>query len=367
MIELFKVHLPKKMDSLFETLESGYVAEGPRVAEFEKKITPTVCNEKVIALNSGTSALHLALVLANVGIGDVVITTPLTSPATNISIVNLGAKIIWADVDPKSANISPDSIKQLILKYGENVKAVITVDWGGFPSDIDAIRKAIPTSIRIIQDSAHSIGATYKGKLVGSLDADFTTFSFQAIKHMTTGDGGLLACKSSEDLERGRKLKWFGIDRCKLGRTWKDDLEEIGYKFHMNDIAASIGIHQLDEIESTVERRRAIAKRYDNELQHIKKQETNKYICNSSYWLYTLFVDDINIFMEYMKNNGVVSFPVHIRNDYYSGFKQHVFGSDELVNVENISSRMCCIPVGQWLTDENVDSIISAVNNFNHD
>ena len=195
MIQMFKVHMPQNLDLVYSTLKSGFVAEGPRVKEFEEKISSWVGTQNLIAVNSGTSALHLALVLSNVKSGDLVITTPLTSPATNVSIVNLNAKIIWADIDAETANISPESIKRLLEKYEEKVKAVIAVDWGGFPNDIDKIREILPNHVKLIQDSAHSLGALYKGKLIGSLNADFTAFSFQAIKHITTGDGGLLTCK----------------------------------------------------------------------------------------------------------------------------------------------------------------------------
>jgi len=143
MIQMFKVHMPQNLDVLYATLKSGFVAEGPRVKEFEEKITKWTGTPNVLALNSGTSALHLALVLANVKAGDLVITTPLTSPATNVSIVNLNAKIIWADVDPDTANISAESIKRLHAKYGDKVKAVISVYWGGFPNDINKIKKII--------------------------------------------------------------------------------------------------------------------------------------------------------------------------------------------------------------------------------
>ena len=133
-IDLFRVHLPQNLDKLYETLNSGYVSEGPKVKEFEKKIISWVNNDNTIALNSGTSALHLALVLAGVEYQDLVITTPLTSPATNVSIVNLGAQIIWADIDKNNLNISPASISKLLKKHRTRVKAIIAVDWGGITS-----------------------------------------------------------------------------------------------------------------------------------------------------------------------------------------------------------------------------------------
>ena len=133
----------------------------------------------------------------------------------------------------------------------------------------------------------------------------------------------------------------------------------------MNDIAASIGIHQLDELEDTISRRQEIAAQYNNELKKVKIQQTSGYRCISSYWLYTIFVEDIDPFMHSMQKNGIVSFPVHIRNDHYTGFKKFVHSSDDLKNVNEISKRMCCIPVGEWLKNEEIDKIIQTVNNYN--
>lgn len=364
MIKLFNVHMPKDLTKLYETLKSGFVAEGPRVLEFEEKISNWVNNKNIIALNSGTSALHLALVLANVNYGDLVISTPITSPATNVSIHNLGAKILWADVDSFTAAISPESVDRLIKKYGSKIKAVIAVDWGGYPCDIDKLKQVIPNNIKLIEDSAHALGAIYKNNLVGSLAADFTTFSFQAIKHITTGDGGLLTCKNKEDYEKGKRLRWFGIDRNKPGRTWNDDLLEVGYKFQMNDISASIGIHQLDELEDTLIKRRHNATLFIENIKKLKFQFTSEYNSLSSYWLFTVFVDDVNRFMKHMEENNIAAYPVHIRNDTYTGFKKITYGSDELSGVNTISNSMCCVPVGEWLSDDELGIIINAMNKW---
>jgi dTDP-4-amino-4,6-dideoxygalactose transaminase len=362
MIPLFKVRIPKNLTKLYDTLKSGYIAEGPRVKEFEEKISKWVGTKNVIAVNSGTSALHLALVLSEVKHDDLVITTPITSPATNVSIVNLGAKILWADVDPKTANILPESVEKLIKKYGSKVKAVIAVDWGGYPCDIDKLRSVIPYNIKLIEDAAHALGAKYKDVFTGSLNADFTTFSFQAIKHITTGDGGLLTCEEEDDLERGRRLRWFGIDRNKPGRTWNDDLLEIGYKFQMNDIAASIGIHQLDDLQEILDTRRKNASYYIQNIKNLKYQFSPEYNTLNSYWLFTVFVKNLNGFMTYMKQKEIEAYPVHVRNDNYTGFKKVTYASDELSGVEKISGSMCCIPVGEWLNSEDVTKISNSMN-----
>lgn len=364
MIQMFKVHIPQNLSKLTETLNSGFVAEGPKVKEFEQKIAKWVNNEKVIALNSGTSALHLSLVLADVKPGDIVITTPITSPATNISIVNIGANIVWADVDSETSNIYPQSIEKMIKKHGNKVKAVIAVDWAGYPCDYDMIKSVLPGNVKLIQDAAHSLGATYKNDLVGSLVSDFTTFSFQAIKHITTGDGGLIACKDEESFERGKRLRWFGIDRNKPGRTWNDDLLEIGYKFHMNDIAASIGLHQLDELNYILERRREIADTYISEIPQLRYQFSIDYPALSAYWLFTIYENNLDGFMKFMQNEGINAFPVHIRNDFYTGFKNVVFDSDKLIGVEKVSDSMCCIPVGEWLSNNEIDIIISSLKKW---
>jgi perosamine synthetase len=364
MIPLFKVRIPNNLENLYATLSSGFVAEGPRVIEFEQKISKFVGTDNVLALNSGTSALHLALVLSNVKPGDFVITTPITSPATNISIINIGAFILWADVDPITSNILPESVDRLMRTFGSKVKAVITVDWGGLPSDIDSIKAVLPDGVSLIQDAAHSLGGIYKGDLVGSLSADFTTFSFQAIKHITTGDGGLLCCKSDFAFERGKRLRWFGIDRNKPGRTWNDDIQEIGFKFHMNDIAASIGIHQLDALDFILNQRRRNASTYIENIKGLFFQLSTHYENQSAYWLFTIFVDRVEEFMEYMKIQGITAFPVHIRNDTYTGFLANTAGSDELPGVINCSSRMCCIPVGEWLTELELSYIIDKMNKW---
>ena len=364
MIKLFNVHLPQNLSKLYDTLESGFIAEGPRVKEFEEKISKWVGTKNVIAVNSGTSALHLALVLAGVKYDDLVITTPITSPATNVSIVNLGAKILWADVNPFTANISSKSIERLIKKYGSKIKAVIAVDWGGYPCDIDKLRNIIPNNIKLIEDSAHALGAKYKNTYTGALNADYTTFSFQAIKHITTGDGGLLTCKNEDDFERGKKLRWFGIDRNKPGRTWNDDLLEIGYKFQMNDIAAAIGIHQLDELKDTFDKRRNNATILINNIHNLNYQYSSNYDAQSSYWLFTVFINNLDGFMDYMKRKEIAAYPVHIRNDKYTGFKKVTYGSDFLKVVSTISDSMCCIPVGEWLTENEISKIIDSMNEW---
>lgn len=359
-IPLLKVHQVPHLRFLESTLNSGYYAEGERVIEFEDKISEFVGNCYSVALNSGTAALYLALYMAGVQYGKVVISTPMTSPATNISIPRLGGKILWADVDEKSGNIKPDSVKKLIDKYEDKVAAVIAVDWGGMPCDYDELRKAINGRAYLIEDAAHALCSEYKGQKTGSY-ADFTCFSFQAVKHITTGDGGLLTVLEKNIYRRAKRLRWFGIDRARTGRAFDDDLIEAGFKFHMNDVAASIGLAQIEDLPEIVRRRKQIASYYENELKGIKFQEVD-YDASSSYWLFTIITKNRSEVIEKLNENGVDASPLFTRNDSYTALVLDTLGCDNLKNTKKFNDQALCIPVGEWLTDDDVEMIVKCLN-----
>jgi len=358
-IKLFKVHQPPHTRYLEETMKSGMYAEGPKTAELEKQLGAFVGTEHTAVLNSGTAALWLSMYLSGVGPGKAVITTPMTSPATNISIPRLGAQILWADVEADSGNISAASVSRLLEKYGDKVAAVIGVNWGGMPCDFDEINKICAGKCMVIEDAAHALGATYKGRLAGSY-TDFSCFSFQAIKHITTGDGGMLTCKDEETWNRARRLRWFGIDRSKPGRAFSDDLPEAGFKFHMNDIAASIGLAQLEDLPKILQRRREIAHRYEKELSHLNLQKV-PYKAGSAYWLFTLKFSNREQVMKLLEENNIDSSPVHRRNDTYTAFQNCTLGQDDLINTTIFDKEMLCFPVGDWLTDVEVEHVISVL------
>ena len=193
-------------------------------------------NNPCIATGAGTDALHLAYILSGLKFGDEVIAPVYTCTATNIPFLYMGVKIKFADVDPATMNISVESVKKLITS---KTKAIVCTHYGGLPCDMDELRKiASRKKIPIIEDAAHALGATYGNKPIGSL-SDFTMFSFQAIKHITTGDGGMLCIKNKKLLDKARRIRWFGIDReGKQKGTWKNDIYEVGYKYQMTDIGA---------------------------------------------------------------------------------------------------------------------------------
>jgi len=357
MIEPFKVHMPASVkDELLKTLFSGYIGQGKKVDEFENNFSEKFNVKNVVSLNSGTSALRLALVLCGVKPGDEVISTPYTAVATNTAILEQFAEPVFADVQYETANISPESIKK---KITPKTKGIICVHWGGYPCDMDEIHEiAEKYKIPVIEDACEALGSKYKGKQIGNI-SEYTCFSFQAIKHITTGDGGMLAIANNEKYEEAIRRRWYGIDRKKRDA----DIIEAGFKYHMNDIAATIGIEQLKYFDSVFERRKKIVERYRAGLQDAKNVtllENAKDRVNSN-WMFAVHVLNREKFMEYMKANGIMVAVHNKRNDGYS-----VFGGPrkDLVNLEKLDRTLVNLPLHHALTDEEVDYIIEKVKNW---
>jgi len=362
-IPLFKVHMPDDvLEPLAATLSSGYIGQGPRVDEFELSLVPWFGNQNVLVVNSCTSALQLALRLANVEVGNEVISTPMTCTATNVPIMAMGAKIVWADIDPMTGNIDPLDVERKITK---NTKAVMAVHWGGYPCEIEELNRiGKKYNVKIIEDAAHAFGASYQGHPIGS-HSDFVCFSFQAIKHLTTIDGGALVCRETESYKRGKLLRWYGIDREAERRDFRceEDVKEWGYKFHMNDVAATIGLHQLQFVADVLRRHRENSAYYRERLQglHGVKLLDYKSDRESSYWLFTLRVRERQRFMEEMAKAGIVVSQVHARNDLHTMFTE--FQRNLPLLTEFVAEHVS-IPVGWWLTEEQRAYIADAVVSF---
>jgi perosamine synthetase len=365
MIPLFKVHMPKTTHKkLAETIYSGFIGQGPKVEQFEKKLKTFFKNKNILTLNSGTSAIQLALRLCKVTHNDEVITTPMTCTATNMPLLAMGAKIVWADVDPITGLIDPVSIEKKITK---KTKAIIMVHFGGIPCKIDEINKiAKKYKIKVIEDAAHALGSKYKNKLIGN-HSDFVTFSLQAIKHITTGDGGILICKKYKDYQRGKLLRWYGIDRDEKKRKdfrCEKNIIEYGYKFHMNDICATIGLEQMKYIKTIINKHINNSKYYDKKLinlKNIKLIPKNKNIISSS-WIYTLHIqNNRDYFIKWMAKNGIVASRVHERNDIHSAFKA---SKTKLKNLNKFNSTQVSIPVGWWLKKNQLKYIVQKIKNY---
>lgn len=370
MIPLFKVYVPKNAaDKLKSVLASGYIAEGEDVKEFERKLREYLRNENIITVNSCTGGLQIALRLANVQAGDEVLTTSMTCIATNSPIVTLGAKPVWVDVDPKHGMISPKALVAAI-KAHPNAKAVVYVCWGGdlgpLP-EIDAICKKY--KIRLIVDSAQAFGIHYgyssgRSILGDGTHGDIICFSFQAIKHLTTGDGGAMAFRYKEDLEHAVKLKWFGLDRDGFRTSsgeidWEADVPEIGFKMHMNNIAGCIGCAQMDDnITPRLFRYLLNDLKLIESLNGLLKRSWNG---PTSAWVSTFLCDDPIGLLDFLKEKGIHTSQLHVNNDVYSGF--HADPAD-LPGVKEFMKRHICLPCGWWISDDNIQYMVTCIKKF---
>jgi perosamine synthetase len=350
----------KSIEYVNQVLTSTMISAGKRSDLFEEKLNLKFGFPNPVTLNSGTVTMRLALIAAGIKEGDEVILPAQTFVATGHVIIQCGAKPIFADIN-LDGNISVESIKQ---KITEKTKAIIPVHWGGYPCDMDEINQlAKEHNLIVIEDAAHALGAKYKGKNIGTI-SDFTSFSFQAIKHLTTGDGGLLTCLKESDSKLVRRLRWFDIDRENstpsiLGER-EYDITNVGFKYHMNDIAASIGLGNLETIDSKLNRIQSIAKTYRESLQNIPGLKLMDYKNDreSSYWLFPMLVERRVDFINKLKDNGVPSSVVHLGID-----KNTLFGGKDysLTNQRYFDDNQIHIPINDRLSDEDVSKIIRVI------
>ena len=379
-IPLFKVFMSDDViKPLNEVITSGFITQGPQVEKFEAALEQYLYNPFVVTLNSATSGLSLALRLLQEqdessewpGFNkdtDVVLSPVLTCFATNAAILSNGCKIQWIDTDNTTANVSIDDIRQ---KLSAQTKVLYLVHWGGYPVDLDKLKELQEEHyskygyrFAIIEDCAHAFGAEYKNKRLGN-HGNICVFSFQAIKHLTTGDGGLITLPTSKLYERAKLLRWFGIDRDKRNYNRKDfrlenDIMEWGYKFHMNDINATIGLYNLPHMERLLEKNR-----YNNQYLHthlsniggitlFENNDDRKSAC----WLFTMKVDRKNEFIEKMKEHSIMTSQVHNRNDLNSCVSEF---QCKLPNISELEKSLICIPVGWWLEDAQLEYIVGKI------
>jgi len=288
----------------------------------------------------------------------------LTCTATNFPILANGFDIRWVDTDPETCNADMVDLRR---KLGPDVAAIMVVHWGGLPCDLDALRSIQDQCEQlygyrppVIEDAAHAFGARWDGKLLGNHD-NFVMYSFQAIKHFTTGDGGLLISPTYEQHKKVRLLRWFGLDREKSpDMRCEQNVKDWGYKFHMNDINAAIGLCNFEGIEPVVETHRHNGYFFDEALKDIEglKLIRKHSLAESSYWIYTLRVSDREAFTKKMTSAGIAASQVHARNDKHaclSKYKVPLPGTDELM------ADMISIPCGWWVGEEEQKHIVDTI------
>jgi len=361
-IPLFKVFMADSVKAaVTRVLYSGYIGEGEEVKAFERELAARLGTPRVMTVNSGTSALHLACHMSVDGAPAAeIITTPITCIATNASIVHNGARIVWADVDPLTGNIDPAEIEPLIT---DKTQAVMMVHWGGNPCDIGRICGiGRANGVRVIEDAAHALGAMYQGQPVGR-HSDFVAFSFQAIKQVTSIDGGCLVCKAPEDDARGRLLRWYGIDREThepADLRSEVDVAEAGYKFHMNNVAAAVGRENLRHLDWMLMRHRDNARFYDaafraaNNITVAPENPDGASAC----WLYTIHVANRDEVLYKLREQGIGASKVHARNDAHLAFAAF---RRPLPKCDDFYGSHLCIPVGWWVSESDRERVAEAV------
>lgn len=326
--------------NVVRVLRSDQLAEGPEVKKFEKEFGEKFGLENVVSLNSGTTALELAYELAGIQEGDEVITPVLTCTATNIPLVRMKAKIVFADTD-RDLNMNIADVKN---KITQNTKAIVFVHFGGNNRGLkELVEICREKNIILIEDAAQAVGSDYWGK------ADFTCVSLQAIKTLTSGDGGFLICKNIEDYIKARKLRWFGYDREEKQKQGDTDLLLAGYKYHMSDITAAIGRGNLASIDKIIAHRR--------ELMH----EYAKIGLVPSIWFSHTLTKHRDELAAFLKENGVETGIYHYRNDKYTIFG----GRTHFPVMDEIEDQYLIFPMHHKVTVDDVQLIGRLIGEFN--
>jgi perosamine synthetase len=358
MIPLVKVAMPPKerlLPALEEVLYGGMIAEGEQVYRFEKEFAEKFDLPTALATNSGTGALHIALLLAGVSPGDEVITTSMTAEPTNTVIMQCGATPVFADIESETGNLDPKSVESLVTS---RTRAIVVVHYAGFPANLEALRRiADHWEIQLIEDCAHALGARYNVNGIGTI-GDYSIFSLQSIKHMTTVDGGILTMRDESKAPQARKLRWFGMAKG-VPRT-EVDIECLGFKYNMHNVAASIGLAQLETIEFRIRRHIDNGRFFDKEISTIPGLDVTRIDsgCQPSYWLFTVLSEDSEAVERCLIEIGVSASKLHRPNHYHSFFAPM---RHPMPGLDTYYRRMTHIPCGWWVSDEDRERIIDAL------
>lgn len=354
--------------AVVKTLKSDYLTTGPKVKEFEKKISSYCDTAYGVACSNGTSALHLAYLAAGLKKGDEVITTPNTFVATTNMLLVLGVKPVFCDIRPDTYNIDENKIKPLITK---KTKAIVVVDFAGQPVELQKISSiAKKYKLILIEDSSHALGAKYKNKKVGSL-ADLTIFSFHPVKSIATGEGGMVLTKNKNFYNKMLHLRSHGVSKDKNGFNVMTDL---GYNYRLSDIQAALGVSQLKKLGLFIKKRRQVVKWYNQQLKGLGQIVLPVEMTgNKSSW--HLFVirtksaaDQLGLYKYLLKNGVGVNFhyPAVYSHPFY---RKHGYGSTKLTNMENYHHTSMTLPCYPGLTFLQVRKISNLIKKYftNHE
>ncbi|MDI3546999.1 MAG: hypothetical protein PWR10_651 [Halanaerobiales bacterium] len=362
------------IQAVIDVLKSDYLTTGPKIKEFEESFADYVGAKYAVAIANGTAALHAACFAAGIKEGDEVITSPMTFAATANSVLYMEGKPIFADIDPQTYNISPEEIKK---KITEMTAAVIPVHYTGQPCDLDEIyRIARENNLTVIEDAAHALGATYKGEKIGNCRySDMTIFSFHPVKHITTGEGGMITTNSEEYYNKLIQFRTHGITKDTdifiktADGPWYHEQQFLGYNYRMTDIQAAFGISQLKKSDGFLERRREIAGIYNRELADIDwlKLPFQKDDRESSWHLYVVQVDEEQLgksrkeVFEYLRDKGL-GVQVHYIPVYWHSYYQKLGYCKGICPVaEGFYKRTITLPLYPRMSDSDVEYVIEVL------
>ena len=342
-INLMQPYIPEAAKAaVADVLNTRWLGQGPKVEEFERRFSAHT-NRASLAVGSCTDALHLAYILADIGPGDEVICPLFTCTATNIPLLYRGAKIRFADVAPGSLNVSRETVMAAMT---ERTKAVVIVHYGGMISRVGDV------GVPMIEDCAQSLGST------AAQQGAYQCYSFQAVKHVTTGDGGMLTLPE-EQYEKAKRIRWFGIDReAKLNGTWANDITEVGYKYQMTDIGAAMGLAGMDALPHQMRHRKLLRAAYAVGLEGVDGIKWMDFDMESACWLGTVLADRRDDLKRKLADAGIESDQVHYRNDRYSIFKDF---RGEFPNMDAVDGRYLVLPMHMGMTVEDVGRICNVV------
>lgn len=356
------------INEVVSVLRSDWLTTGPKVAEFEKNLSHYVGASHATAVSSGTSALDIAVQSLNLPAGSEIITTPFTFAASaNCALYN-NCIPVFADIDPKTYNISPEEIEK---KITPKTRAIIYVDYAGQPCEIEEILEiAKKHNLYTIEDACHALGARYKGNLVGS-QADISIFSFHPVKHITTGEGGALTSNSKEFDDTFKMLRNHGMDKSAMERFGNTagylyDMKMLGKNYRITDIQCALGVSQLKKIESFVNRRNEIAKIYDEEFEGIEEITTPfvKKDVRHAFHLYTILLDSkINRDEFFNKMRSLnIGVNVHYIPTYkFTTYQKFGISPKGFPVTEEIFSRIISLPLFPKMTSNDISDVVEAV------
>ena len=356
------------IEEVVKVLKSDWITTGPKIEEFENALRRYVGCKYAVAVNSGTSALDIAVQTLNLPRGSEVITTPFTFVATSNAVLYNNLKPIFVDIEKDTRNINPEEIRK---KITDKTKAIIYVDYAGHPCDIEEIKDiAEEHDLYLIEDASHAIGAEYKGKKIGNF-ADMTIFSFHPVKHLTTGEGGAVVTNNKEFYDRLKILRNHGIDKSALERFgpeagWAYDLKFLGRNYRITDFQAALGISQLKKLDEFIRRREEIVEMYNEAFEDVPEIEAPvmKPYAKPAWHIYTVLLNGIdrdNFFSKMRERDigvNVHYIPIY-RFSYYQ--EQFNINPEDFPVTEEVFNGIITLSLFPKMKDDEIFYVIEAV------